>query len=656
MSTLKKGIDLENLDTAVNPRNDFYQYAAGGWRKAHPIPPEFPAFSVFTDIREKVRVQVRELIEGLGATPEAKEYDTLAQKISDLYGMGLDMETRNRLGASPILPGLKKIADITPKNLQDTLQELAFGITSPLFSTGASTDFADTDRYVMHIGEGALGLGDYEYYLVKNDTNSRILEAYKKYVKRVMRLAGYSEDEAERIWKNVIRIETEFARHTMKKEESRNPLNLHNMVSMEELQRKYPVVDWRKWFDSMGATEIQEVNVLSPGFLNFITRWLPTISIADLKDFLAFHAVTNATGVLSDEFYDADFELYERTMSGTEDKKPLWKRAMAIPESMFGEAVGQLYVDKYFPEANKEYMKGMVENLRKALAKHITALHWMGEKTKEKALEKLEKLTIKIGYPDKWESYEEIHIDPSKSYHDNVLEAGRWFIRRNIKRLKEPVDKTRWLMMPQTVNAYYSPSRNEICFPAGILQPPYFNFEADDALNYGAIGAVIGHEMTHGFDDSGRRFNASGNLENWWEKEDETRFEELTEGLVKQFEEVEAAPGVHCNGRFTLGENIADQGGLRVALTAYLDNCDDSASKDIDGFTPLQRFYLSYAQAWGTNIRPEEIEERVKNDPHSLPEHRVNVTLRNIAPFFEAFGIKEGDAMFRPEEERIIIW
>ncbi len=657
MSQIKKGLNQANMDTEADPREDFYQYATGGWRKANPIPAEFASYAAFTQIREDVRTQVRSLIEGLAEDPSAKEKDTIAQKINDLYQMGLDMETRNRLGNKPILPILEKINAITPENFFERLKELSQDTSIGIFSFGVGTDFADTDRYTMHIGEGSLGLGSYDYYIEKNDTNSKILEAYEKYVKRIMELAGYTPEAAERVWKNVIRIENEMARHFMKKEESRNPLKLHNPLKLEELQKKYPVIDWQDFFDSLGVGDVvKEVNVLSPGYLRFLTAWLPTVSLSDLKDYIAFHALANATGVLSDDFHDADFELYSRTMSGTEEKKPLWKRAMAIPESMFGEAIGQLYVEKYFPQENKTYMQGMVENLRKALGQHIRSLEWMGEATKEKALDKLSKMRVKIGYPDKWEDYSEIHIDPEKSYHDNVLEASRWYMQRNLKRLREKVDKDKWLMMPQTVNAYYSPSRNEICFPAGILQPPFFDMEADDAINYGGIGAVIGHEMTHGFDDSGRHYDATGNLSHWWDEEDEKRFEKLTSGLVDQFNATEAAPGVFCNGKFTLGENIADQGGLRVALTAYLENCKESASVEIEGMTPLQRFYLSNGRIWAANIRPEEVLERVKNDPHSLPEHRVNVTLRNLEPFFEAFGIKEGDKMFRPEEERVVIW
>ena len=389
-----------------------------------------------------------------------------------------------------------------------------------------------------------------------------------------------------------------------------------------------------------------------------MSTYLPSLPIQKVRDYLVLIAISEGTGTLSEAFYEADFELYDRVMSGTEEKKPLWKRAMAIPNSMFGEAVGQLYVEKYFPEANKKYMKRLVENLRTALGKHIEELPWMSDATRQKALEKLSVLKVKIGYPDKWKDYSEINIDPGKSYQENVLAAAVWFTEDNYSKLHKPVDRDEWHMTPQTVNAYYSPVVNEICFPAGILQPPYFDVTADDAINYGAIGVVIGHEMTHGFDDQGRQFDLHGNLSNWWIAEDEEKFNKLAAGLEEQFNEVEVAPGVHANGKFTLGENIADQGGLRIARTAYLHAVEQSGNQasDIDGFTPMQRFYLGYAAVWASNIRPEEILVLTKTDPHSLAKNRVNVTLRNIAPFFEAFDIKEGDKMFRLEKERVIIW
>lgn len=390
--------------------------------------------------------------------------------------------------------------------------------------------------------------------------------------------------------------------------------------------------------------------------MEFINSYIPCLSQQQIKDMMALDLITSSSNLLSDDFQEANFEMFDRTMSGIEQMEPRWKRVMTIPNSMFGEAVGELYVNKYFPEENKVYMKQLVENLRKALGKHIDNLSWMSDTTKEKAREKLASFTVKIGYPDKWKDYSGIQIDPAKSYLENVSEASIWYTQDNYQKIGKPVDRDEWHMTPQTVNAYYNPTTNEICFPAGILQAPYFDLSADDAQNYGAIGVVIGHEMTHGFDDSGRQFDKNGNMSDWWQPEDTEKFTALADKLVEQFDAVEVAPGVHANGRFTLGENIADQGGLRIALTAYLDAMEGKDMEDIDGIKPLQRFYLAYANVWANNIRDEEVLSRTKTDPHSLGENRVNVTLRNLEQFFDAFGVKEGDAMFRPVSERVIIW
>lgn len=646
----------DNIEISVNPKSDFYGYACGGWQKSHPLEGEYASFGTFNVLGEQARRQVRDLIENLGEDPQASVRDTIAQKVNDIYRQGLDMEERNRLGITPLLPMLERVEIMRKEDLTDTLIWMMQGVESPFFTLGVGPDPADSDMNILHIGEAGLGLGDRDYYLVENETNTRIIDAYHKYIDRIMTLAGYDTESAERIWDSVIRIETEMARHKLTREERRDPMKRHNMRTLAEIKEQYPHTEWEKLFEGVGLQNVKGANLSSPDYLKFIDSYIPQLTERELKDFLISGIIMESTGVLGEDFYNADFELYDRVMSGTEEKKPLWKRAMTIPNSMFGEAIGQLYVEKYFPEENKLYMVGLVENLRKALGVHIQALPWMSQETKEKALDKLNALRVKIGYPDKWKDYSGIHVDPARTYVENVLEASKWFTHDNYSKLDKPVDKDEWFMTPQTVNAYYAPSINEICFPAAILQPPYFDINADDALNYGAIGVVIGHEMTHGFDDQGRRFDKNGNLSNWWTTGDETNFKQLTAKLVEQFDAVEVAPGVHANGTFTLGENIADQGGLRVALTAYRDNCKESAAREIDGFSALQRFYLSYAGVWASNIRPEEILSRTMSDPHSLARNRVNVTLRNIEPFFEAFDIQEEDEMYRPIEERVIIW
>lgn len=656
--TIYHGVNRSNLDETVRPADDFYDYACGGWMKDNPLTAEYARYGMFDALREKNRLQLKELILGLAESPESKVAGSNAQKVSDLYAMAMDTELRNSLGAAPLKSQIDRINGMTEEDFIDVVSWLHGGIPSVFFSTGVGPDQKDSDINIMHIGEGGLTLGDRDYYLEKNETNDRILAAYEKYVKRLMELVGYDTEASDRVWKNVLEIETEMARNKMTREERRNPALHYNMRSFDELKHDYPSIDWERYFHGVGVDSLDKANVSSLHYLEFINSKLSEIPLQAKKDFMVFNAIDDATGLLSDDFFDASFELFGHVMSGKEEPQPRWKRAMSLPASVLGEAVGQLYVEKYFPSENKEYMVRLVENLREALGEHIDSLTWMSCETKAKAREKLAEMTVKIGYPDKWKDYSGIVVDPEKSLLDNVLEASRWYVADNYSKLGKPVDKSEWHMTPQTVNAYYSPVSNEICFPAGILQAPYFDITADDSLNYGAIGVVIGHEMTHGFDDQGRQFDKNGNLTDWWGKEDAERFTALADKLVAQFDKIEVLPGVHANGRYTLGENIADQGGLRVALTAYRNALKKKGAEatDIDGFTPLQRFYLAYAQVWAGNIRDEEIRLCTKTDPHSLGRWRVNATLRNIDPFYEAFSVGKDDKMYLSPEERVVIW
>ncbi len=651
------GIETANLDRSVKPGEDFFQYACGGWMKANPLRPEYARFGMFDLLRDNAKEQLKELITNLSQDPQAKVKGTNAQKVSDLYALALDMDRRNAEGAAPVMPTVERINSASLTELYSLLGWLHNGISSgSFFSAGVGTDAKNSDVHALHVSEGGLQLGDRDYYLEDNETNRKIMAAYEAYVKRMMELIGYDAKAQQRVWDNVILLEKQIAKNKMTREMRRNPQLRYNPMSMAELKSNYPNIDWDTYFSTLGVKDADRVIVGSVDYLKAINDLLPTLGEQQVKDYLTLDAVTDASGALGQDFIDANFELFDRVMSGKEEQEPLWKQAMAVPNSVLGEAVGELYVAKYFPEENKAYMKTLVENLRTALGQHIDNLTWMSDSTKAQAHAKLATFTVKIGYPDKWKDYSGIEVDPSKSLAENLQKASVWYTQDNIKKLHEPVDKTEWHMTPQTVNAYYNPTSNEICFPAGILQAPYFDVTADDAQNYGAIGVVIGHEMTHGFDDSGRQFDKDGNLVDWWLPEDAERFTKLADELAAQFDAVEVAPGVHANGRYTLGENIADQGGLRVALTAYLNSLKGKEAKDIDGFSPLQRFYLAYANVWANNIRPEEVLVLTKTDSHSLGRNRVNVTLRNIAPFFEAFGIKEGDKMFRPEEERVVIW
>ena len=650
------GLDKANLNPDADPKTDFYEYACGGWIQAHPLTGEYARYGMFDYLRDNARDQLKDLVVNLKENPDAKIPGTIAQKVSDLYEMGLDTARLNREGAAPLLPLLEKVKGVDKQNLAEMLGWQHAGRGGSFFSTGVGSDYNDANVNIMHTGETGLGLGDRDYYLEDNEENRKILEAYKKYLLTVAQLAGFSSEDAGRMTQNTIDMETEIAKHKKTREQSRDPKLRNNVFSYDDFKAKFPNFDWDTYFSSIGIPAPKKINVNSMDFLTFMDSWIPTLTDQQIRDFMLMETVCEASSLLGEEFTDADFEMYDKVLSGKTEQEPRWKRAMAIPNSMFGEAIGQLYVEKHFPEANKKAMKELVENLRVALGQHIDNLIWMNPETKKKAQEKLATFTVKIGYPDKWKDYSEILIDPSKSYLENVREASHWFSMDNYKKDGQPVDKDEWFMTPQTVNAYYNPTTNEICFPAAILQPPYFDLTADDALNYGGIGVVIGHEMTHGFDDSGRQYDKDGNLNDWWVPEDAEKFKALADKLAGQFDAVEVLPGVFANGRFTLGENIADQGGLRVALTAYLNSLNGEDAEVIDGLTPLQRFYLAYAGLWAGNIRDEEIARLTKVDPHSLGRNRVNVSLRNIAPFFEAFDIKEGDEMFRPEEERVVIW
>ena len=651
-----KGINRENLDPSVNPGNDFYQFACGGWMANNPLTPEYSRYGTFDKLREDNLEQLKQLIQNLSNDPQSKVQGTNAQKVSDLYAMGMDSVKLNQDGAEPIRWQLNRIQELNDENFTEILSWIHNGISSPFFSTGVGTDLKNSDMNIMYISECGLALGDRDYYLEDSESTNKIREAYKVYIKRLMELIGYNAEDQERVFNNVMAIETEMAKHKMTREERRNPLLRYNIRTMEEIKKDYPNIEWDKYFANLGIQNLQSANVSSLKFMKFMNSYLPTLSQQQIKDYMTFLAVAEAAGVLSDDFAAADFEMFDRVMSGKEEPEPRWKRAMAIPNSMLGEAVGELYVAKYFPQESKTYMIELVKNLQVALGQHIDSLTWMSDATKARAHEKLATFTVKIGYPDKWKDYSEITIDPTKSYAENVYNASVWYTQDNYKKLGKPVDKEEWHMTPQTVNAYYNPTTNEICFPAGILQAPYFDLNADDALNYGAIGVVIGHEMTHGFDDQGRRYDKDGNLQDWWTAEDTEAFTKLSDILVAQFDAIEVAPGVNANGTFTLGENIADQGGLRVALTAYLNSMEGKEMKNIDGFSPIQRFYLAYANLWAGNIRDEEILSRTKTDPHSLGENRVNATLRNIQEFYDAFGLTPESKMWMPEEERVIIW
>ncbi|MCH5220827.1 MAG: M13 family metallopeptidase [Muribaculaceae bacterium] len=648
-STASKGIETANLDTTVSPKEDFYQYACGGWMSNNPIKPEYSRYGTFEVLGDNNREQLRELI--LGLNPEAEE-GTNEQKVAGLYHMGMDSVRLNNEGAQPLSEDLAVIAS-TPREKIIELIATMPGVDA-FFNTGVGADLKNSSINTMYLAQGGLGLGNRDYYTENNERNTKVLEAYQTYLTTIAGLIGYSEEEAKRFSDNVLAIERELAKDHLTRTEQRDIARLYNPTTVGELIAKYPTIDLKSYFSAQ-KVDVDTIVVENPRYYATVAKFISDKDIQALRDYITASYVSTACSYLSDEFIDAEFQL-NKAISGVEELQPRWKRALSVPNGMLGEVVGQLYVEKYFPETSKERMIKLVDNLKEALGQHIENLTWMSDATKAKALEKLATFHVKIGYPDTWRDYSGLTIDTEKSYWQNIQAAILFNMEYNNNDYGKPVDRERWQMSPQTVNAYYDPTTNEICFPAGILQAPFFDPSKDDACNYGAIGVVIGHEMTHGFDDQGRQFDKDGNFVDWWTEADAEAFNALANKLVEQFDEIVVAGDTHANGQLTLGENIADQGGLRVAHTAYVNSLGGAEAPDIDGFTADQRFYLSYANLWAANIRESEILKRTSDDPHSLGRWRVNATLRNIQPFFDAFDINEGDAMFRPEAERVIIW
>ena len=652
-------IDMANFDLSIAPNADFYEYATGGWQKNNPLKPEYARYGSFDILRDNNETRINELFAEMAKTTAAP--GTVEQKISDLYKMGLDSVRLNAEGAAPIKAAVEEILAIGDRpQLTAAIARLHTSIANPFFGIGVQSDLMNSDINALYASQPELMMGDRDYYL--DAENESIRTAYKEYLGKIFRLAGVPEADIEKAVAGVMSVETKLAEKNWSSVELRNIPAMYNPTSKADFEKTYDAIDWAEYYKTMGIGDFERIIVTTPSALANANELMKNAPLDDIRYYLAAQYIDAAAGYLSDDFIDASFDFYGRAMSGKQEQKPRWKRAMSVPNSTLGEAVGEMYVAKYFPEKDKARMLEMVRNLQTALSQHIAGLDWMSDATKAKAQEKLATFTVKIGYPDKWKDYTTLAIDPSKSYWENIVEANKWYTADNIAELGKPVDKDEWHMTPQTVNAYYNPTTNEICFPAAILQPPFYNPDADDAVNYGAIGVVIGHEMTHGFDDQGRNFDKDGNMNNWWTDADAAAFKAKTEILVKQFDAIEVLPAkddqpaVFANGSLSLGENIADQGGLRVARTAYRNSLEGKAEPaPIDGFTPEQRFYLGYATLWAQNIRDEEIARLTKLDVHSLGKWRVNASLRNLQDFYDAFSITDG-AMFMPEEERVIIW
>lgn len=644
-------INLENMDTSVSPGDDFYAYATAGWQRNNPLKPEFSRYGAFDILAENNQIRLNDLFKSL-ADVKVKA-GSVEQKIADLYRMGLDSTRLNAEGAAPVKPYLEALETVVDAEsfIRATAECSIYGVGS-LFGSYVGADMMDSNTQILYIGQSGLSMRNRDYYLLPQ--HAAIRDGFKAYLTKVFDLAGY--EDAEQRAADAYEVEMAIAVPYWSMVQQRDVAAQYNPMSSAELAAAFPNLHFDTYFAVQGIAEQPKLVVEQLSYFKALDSMLATMPAAQLRHFLQSKVLSDAAGALSDDFYTASFEFFSRQMAGVQEPKPRWKRAMSVPNGLLGEAVGKMYVSRYFSESDKKKMLGIVSNIQKALGEHVDALDWMSDETKAKAHDKLSSFIVKVGYPDKWKDYSTLTIDPAISYLDNLREASRWYHEDNMSKIGQPVDRSEWGMTPQTVNAYYNPTTNEICFPAGILQPPFFNPAADDAVNYGAIGVVISHEMTHGFDDQGRLFDKEGNMNNWWTEADAAAFQARTAKLVDQFDQVEVLPGVFANGAATLGENIADQGGLRIAFTAMQNSFGGKHPEPLDGLTAEQRFYIAYATVWAQNITDAEIQRRTLTDVHSLGKNRVNVSVRNLETFFEAFGIVEGDPMFRPESDRVIIW
>ena len=653
---LKSGLDRNDMDLSIKPGTNFFDYAGGNWRKSHPIPAEYSRYGSFEVLIENNERQLHDLIEQLAK--ESHPAGSLEQKIGDLYNLAMDSTRRNREGWTPIKGQLEQVAAVkTLKDLTILSGQLGrYGVES-YFGIGVGSDMKDSKMNIVGIQQGGLSLGNRDYYLENDEATQKIREAYKQYIVKMFRLVGDDEATAQKKMEAVFNIEMRIAKASKSMVELRDPEANYHKMTFNQLLNDYPGIDWSTLLLCSGFPAISYVDMGQPENIREIEKLMADTPIEDQKAYMAFKVIENASGQLSDDFRNATFDFYGRVMSGTTQDRARWKRAIGAVQGVLGEAVGKMYVEKYFPASSKERMIQLVRNLQKSLGERIKEQKWMSKETQEKALKKLNTFYVKIGYPDTWMDYSGLTIDPSKSYFENLCQASAFITDYYIQKdVNKPVDRTRWQMTPQTINAYYNPTTNEICFPAGILQPPFFNPEADDAANYGAIGVVIGHEMTHGFDDQGSQFDKDGNLKNWWTEADRKNFEARTKVMADFFSKIEVLPGLYANGQLTLGENIADHGGLNIAFQAFKEATAANPLPEKDGFTPEQRFFLAYAKVWIDNIRDEEIRNRTKNDPHSLGRWRVNGALPHIDAWYKAFNIGKKDPLYVPAKQRVDVW
>ena len=655
---LKSGIHMDDLDQSVRPADDFYEYACGGWMKANPLPAAYSRYGSFDRLAEDNNKRINGILKELqeNSYPEG----TVEQKLSDLYKLAMDSARREKDGISPVLPLIQRMeAAKTKEQLFAIQMEMMPYGNMELFGAYIGADEKNATQNILNFMQGGLTLGQKDYYLENDEATVKIREAYKKHIVRMFQLFGFKKGVAEKKMKNILKIETALAKVSKSRTELRDPIANYNKMTLKELDALCPHLQIERQMNAKGIKSqyMQEVVVGQPQFMQAADKVFQTMTAAEYRDVMEWGQIEGSTGYLNDEVRAANFDFYGKVFSGRKEDHPLWRRATSQVQGVMGEALGRIYVKKYFPASSKERMKTLVENLRIALGERIAAQDWMDDSTKVNALLKLNTFYVKIGYPDRWTDLSGLKIDAKKSYYENMKECSRfWNAWRINHTAGKPVDRDDWHMTPQTVNAYYNPTTNEICFPAGILQVPFFDPTADDAFNYGAIGVVIGHEMTHGFDDQGRQYDKDGNMHDWWKNEDAKNFTERTDKYADFFSNIKVLPDLNANGRLTLGENLADHGGLQVAYTAFLNATKHNPLSDIDGLTPAQRFFIAYAGVWAGNITEAEIRNRTKSDPHSLGRWRVNGALPHIDAWYEAFGVKEGDKMYLPKSERLPLW
>ena len=655
---LQSGINLGDLDTSVRPADDFYEYACGGWMKKNPLPAAYSRFGSFDRLGEDNNKRINDILAELLNNTYAK--GTTEQKLSDLYKLAMDSVRREKDGIQPVMPLIKKLEGAKTMSQLFAIQlEMAAYGDAEFYRAGLGADEKNATQNILTVAQGGLTLGMKDYYLENDPSTTNIREEYKKHIVRMFQLFGFSKAQATKKMKNIFALELSLAKISKSRTELRDPQANYNKMTLKEFTEKYPSLKLEQVMNAQGLQSkyMQELVVGQPAFMEGANKIVAAMKPAQYRDVMEWGVILDATGYLNTQVREANFEFFGKVMSGRKQDHPAWRRATNQVESYMGQALGKIYVDKHFPAAAKERMTKLIKNLQIALGERIAAQDWMSDSTKVNALLKLNSFYVKVGYPDKWIDMTKLAIDPAKSYYENVKACQKFWNDYEIDHMAgKPVDVDDWYMNPQTVNAYYNPTTNEICFPAGILQVPFFDMTADDAFNYGAIGVVIGHEMTHGFDDQGRQFDKDGNMHDWWAASDGDQFKARTDKYADFFSAIKVLPDLNANGRLTLGENLADHGGLMVAYAAFKNATKNKSLPVIDGLTPDQRFFLAYAGVWAGNITEAEIRNRTKSDPHSLGRWRVNGALPHIDAWYEAFGVKEGDKMFIPKDQRLPLW